>query len=503
MRPRRWAASALVVVITGCTLAAEPSIEALPDVSTTTTTTMATTTTTEPPRVCSPGRPSEARIVLDRDPTIASLELSRAVFPDCADHVVVSTDDPAALATAAGHAIEVGGPLLVVSGTGLDEVTAEIARLRPLEVVSVGATGIGRPPETRLTELDPDPAAEIPSASGASLWIVDGRSPVTVAITAAAGDAVGAQTVTAPTPDLRALDPEIRALVRERQDVTMVGRFGAAADWQLEVVRRGLELPGGGQLLFPGRRLIALYGSPYSSALGVLGEQSVEESIVRAQDLADDYDVGDGVLNIPAFEIIATVASAGAGEDGDYSAELSVEDLRPWVEAAGEAGVYVLIDLQPGRTDFLTQAKRYEELLRLPHVGLALDPEWRLGPDQVHLRQIGTVTAAEINTVSQWLAGIVRAEALPQKLFLLHQFKLSMITERDTIETPAELATVIQMDGQGPIGSKFGTYAAITDGALDSGWWWGWKNFYDEDDPTPTPEQTLSADPEPVFISYQ
>ena len=41
--------------------------------------------------------------------------------------------------------------------------------------------------------------------------------------------------------------------------------------------------------------------------------------------------------------------------------------------------MYVVLDLQPGRTDFLTQAKRYEPLLALPHVGLALDPEWRLG----------------------------------------------------------------------------------------------------------------------------
>ena len=56
-----------------------------------------------------------------------------------------------------------------------------------------------------------------------------------------------------------------------------------------------------------------------------------------------------------------------------------------------------MLDLQPGRTDFLTQAKLYAELLKQPHVGLALDPEWRLKPDQVHLVQIGSVSAEEIN----------------------------------------------------------------------------------------------------------
>jgi hypothetical protein len=113
------------------------------------------------------------------------------------------------------------------------------------------------------------------------------------------------------------------------------------------------------------------------------------------------------------------------------------------------------------------------------------------------------VTAAEVNIVSDWLAGIVREEALPQKLLMIHQFRLSMITERETLETPSELAVLIQMDGQGPLGSKYVTYGVITDGALDSGWWWGWKNFYDEDTPTATPSQTLEADPEPVFVSYQ
>ena len=32
---------------------------------------------------------------------------------------------------------------------------------------------------------------------------------------------------------------------------------------------------------------------------------------------------------------------------------------------------------------------------------------------------------------------------------------------------------------------------------------WGWKNFYDEDIPTPTAEQVLALSPYPAFVSYQ
>src|SRR5690625_7483799 len=101
-----------------------------------------------------------------------------------------------------------------------------------------------------------------------------------------------------------------------------------------------------------------------------------------------------------SVDISRTIIVTESGDDGFYSRALGVETLRGWYDAAGEAVVYVVLYLQPGTTDFLTQAKLYEELLTAPHVGLALDAEWRLEPGQKHLAQIGSVTATEINEVS-------------------------------------------------------------------------------------------------------
>ena len=50
---------------------------------------------------------------------------------------------------------------------------------------------------------------------------------------------------------------------------------------------------------------------------------------------------------------------------------------------------------------------------RCPYVGLALDPEWRLAPDQVHLRQIGSVGVDEVNGVVAWLADFTAQRAPP------------------------------------------------------------------------------------------
>jgi hypothetical protein len=275
-------------------------------------------------------------------------------------------------------------------------------------------------------------------------------------------------------------------------------------DWKLATATTGVQLPGGGQVLFPGRMLVALYGNPGSGALGVLGEQPLDEAVERARAHAAPYDALLDTPVVPAFEIIATVASSSPGPDGNYSAEADPEVLRPWVDAAGEAGLYVVLDLQPGRTDFVTQAERYRSLLELPHVGLALDPEWRLGADEVHLTQIGSVDVEEVNRVATWLADLTREDVLPQKLLVLHQFRLDMIPGRERLDTSRdELAVMVHADGQGAQGDKQATWRTLHEGAPPS-LFWGWKNFYDEDLPMLTPEQTLSqVSPRPDLISYQ
>lgn len=250
---------------------------------------------------------------------------------------------------------------------------------------------------------------------------------------------------------------------------------------------------------------MALYGHPGTPGMGVLGEQGIAASITRARRLAADFDPVVTEPVIPAFELIATVADAAPGADGDFSAESTVAALRPWVDEAAKAGVYVVLDLQPGRAEFPAQARRYAELLARPHVGLALDPEWRLGPGRRHNVEVGTVTAAEINATAAWLAALTRREHLPQKVFMIHQFRVPMISERETVVTTRpELATVLHADGFGTPEAKTGTWNALHAAPGPPGPWWGWKNFLDEDTPMSTPRQTVGMGPtSPVFVSYQ
>ena len=127
-----------------------------------------------------------------------------------------------------------------------------------------------------------------------------------------------------------------------------------------------------------------------------------------------------------------------------------MSSLQPWVSQAAAAGMYVVLDLQPGRASLLAQAQVYQSLLRLPNVGLAIDAEWKLQPGQQPLRQIGHVDIGEVNSVVHWLAALTARYQLPQKLLVLHQFQLSMINgERDLDTSEDDLAIVVHMDGQG------------------------------------------------------
>ncbi|MGY1820884.1 hypothetical protein [Geodermatophilus sp. SYSU D00079] len=499
-------------------------------------------------------------LVADEDAVASAASSSRALF-DTAEVAVVARDgDEAGTLLAASAAVGLGVPLLVEPGDGApaDALTAELDRLGTTTVLAVGdAEGAGAAEVVAVpasaesvaaaTGLDLGETREVEDdGAAAAVAALDGGQPVALLAgddAAAAGDvdrlppveraapledtlvlATGAASTVAGIATARAAgatvhlaggtDPRGDAglvdLLAERRPGAVVALgpdYGGedGLDWKLETAATGRQLPGGGQLLFPGHFLVALYGSPGTGALGVLGEQDLTAAIERARAHAAPYEplVTDATV-VPAFEIIATVASSVAGPDGNYSTELPVEELRPWVEAAGEAGLYVVLDLQPGRTDFVTQAEQYRSLLELPHVGLALDPEWRLGPGQVHLTQIGTVSVDEVNRVVTWLADLTRAGDLPQKLLVLHQFQVRMIPERERLDTSRdELAVMVHADGQGGQGDKQATWGTLRQTNPDAVSW-GWKNFYDEDAPMLTPEETIAqVSPRPQLISYQ
>ena len=389
----------------------------------------------------------------------------------------------------------VGGPVAVG-----DRARAQLRRLVPTVRTLAGAdrygtagavfdaaVRAGMDPEitwlaTGMNYPDALAAGAVIGARGHGLLLVDG------------GD-LGAEPATVLR--LRAHFARIRRISLLGGEVVMT----ANAVQQLRAVASGKLLPGGGTVLLPRRMLVGYYGNAEVSAMGVLGETSPDEADARLTRQAGPYAARGRPLQ-KVYELIVTVATEGPGPDGDYSAPSGPEPIREYLAAARRHGAILLLDIQPGRSHFLSQVRMYEEFLREPDVGIALDPEWRMESDERPGETIGSVDAAEVNEVIAYVQGLVDRYELPQKLFVVHQFRSDMITNREAIHTPPGLAVTIHVDGFGSQGAKLDTYGVLS--SKDGHFFNGFKLFYDEDTDMFEPHEVIEVvDPVPDLVTYQ
>jgi hypothetical protein len=259
------------------------------------------------------------------------------------------------------------------------------------------------------------------------------------------------------------------------------------------------ELPGGGRRVLPENRVVAYYGAPQSRELGALGIGTPDRAAKRLARQARAYERKRRPV-LPALELITVIANADPGEDGMYRSRQPGAVIRRYLRAARRHGMLLVLDVQPGRSDFFTETTRLERWLREPDVGLALDPEWRVTAPEVPGQVIGRVDAREVNATSAWLAQLAARHDLPQKLFIVHQFTDDMVDDAQ-LKRRDKLAMVLNADGFGTRPVKVSKYHAFTRAAR--GFHQGFKLFYEEDVGLMTPRQVLRLRPSPDVVVYE
>ncbi len=266
--------------------------------------------------------------------------------------------------------------------------------------------------------------------------------------------------------------------------------------------KRGL--PGGATSILPEHRVVAFYGAPQDEKLGILGIGSPTTAGIRLARQAKQYARPKRPV-MKAMELIAVVASAAPGEGGLHRMRQSDEVIQRYLDAAREADAILILDIQPGQADFLTEAKALEKYLREPDVSLALDPEWRMAKGQLPGKVIGSVDAREINRVSMWLSQLSAANKLPDKLLIIHQFTDGMIRDRQRLRPRPGLDIVLNADGFGSPELKTATYTRVTRGR--GSLYTGFKLFYTEDtsdgSPLMTPAEVMRLRPTPLVVAYE
>ncbi|MEO6998823.1 MAG: hypothetical protein ABI112_12135 [Terracoccus sp.] len=263
------------------------------------------------------------------------------------------------------------------------------------------------------------------------------------------------------------------------------------------------QLPGGGRTLLPEYRLVGFAGVPGSTGMGRLGIGNLDDRAKELVRVGKPY--ADGRKVMPVLELIATIVQPQPGRDGKWRSRVSPQVVDDYLAAARKVGGILLIDIQPGRADFLDEVKSYERWLTQPDVGIALDPEWAMGPGQVPMKVFGHTTGTKIDEVAAYLASIVKKHDLPEKALVFHQLRVSIVSDETAIRRHAGVVIIKSVDGIGNPAEKTKTWTSLTTNlppAVNP----GFKLFYEEDTrqgKLMTPKQVLALRPEPDYVLYE
>jgi hypothetical protein len=266
-------------------------------------------------------------------------------------------------------------------------------------------------------------------------------------------------------------------------------------------------LPGA---ILPFNRVVAYYGNLFSNRMGALGKWPKAEMIPKLLDEVKKWSDADSVIkSIPSLHYIATTAQGAPGKDGKYRYRMPYNQIDTILNWAKEINAIVFIDIQIGLSDLLAEVQYFEKYLSLPNVHLGVDPEFAMNgkggvrPGSV----IGTLSAAEINKVGDYLAELVQKNNLPPKMYMIHRFTKGMVPDPQNIKLRPELQVVMDMDGWGPPDLKKGTYRYwIYEQPVHFA---GFKLFYVNDTEKSgqkemmSREQLLGLKPKPIYIQYQ
>jgi hypothetical protein len=259
-------------------------------------------------------------------------------------------------------------------------------------------------------------------------------------------------------------------------------------------------LPRGGRRLFPDFRVVALYGNPRDAELGELGIGTPTRAGIKLNKQAKPYARKTRPV-LPAMELISTMATAAPGPDGNYSDQQPAEMIDRYLKAARRAKALLILDIQPGRARFSKEIERLKPWLKEPDVGLALDPEWRVGPDQVPGQVIGSMHADNVNLAARYLSKVVSDNKLPEKLLLVHRFTDDMIIDDHRLRESPGVRTVINTDGFGTASAKVAKYHDFARRTPTMAR--GFKLFYKEDTNVMTPRQVMALRPRPDLVVYE
>lgn len=321
------------------------------------------------------------------------------------------------------------------------------------------------------------------SSPRVKMWL----APTVLLLLAAA---LGAQTPRKPSRPKP--PPDSDSAITAREDSILDARWP---------VKGPEPLPGS---ILPGKRIVAYYGNPLSTKMGVLGEYEPGEMLRRLDSEVAAWAKADPTTPVqPALHLIAVVAQANAGPDRKYRLRMDsavIERVAGW---AAKRNALVFLDVQVGLSTLRDELPRLAPFLSRPHFHLGIDPEFSMKDGTPPGRKIGTYDAADVNYAAGFLADLVGRLGLPPKVLVVHRFTQQGVTRSRNIVLDPRVQIVMDMDGFGPPHLKKNTFRKWI--KAEPVQFVGWKQFYKprNDFPRTTIAEILKLHPRPLYIQYQ
>ena len=258
-------------------------------------------------------------------------------------------------------------------------------------------------------------------------------------------------------------------------------------------------LPGA---ILPASRIVAFYGNPLSTQMGILGEVPPDEMLARLDSIARNWAAADTTRSVrPALQLIATVAQGKRGPDGKYRVrhpDSLIARVAGWAQSRNWL---LILDVQVGQSNVPDELQRLIPWLRKPWVHLALDPEFAMHDGRIPGKKFGSLDASDVNYAVDLLGRLVTTEHLPPKVLIVHRFTEDMLTNYRLIRRDPRVQVVIDMDGYGqPLLKKHIYDLVITHRPVQ---FTGFKLFFHNDHPMMTIQDVLALRPTPLYIQYQ
>ena len=259
--------------------------------------------------------------------------------------------------------------------------------------------------------------------------------------------------------------------------------------------------------------IVAYYGRPGVSALGVLGQHPIGELKKLIKKRAAEYARITGKHVVPAFDIIYGLAAAEPGAHKDYIIHLNSKKLQPYIEAAEKEGFNLFIDIQLGKHTPQDAVKHVLKYLKYHNVHIAIDPEFEVSNLNVRPgKKIGHIQGEWVNKVQELMNQYMKEHNITEKkILVVHMFRHSMVKNKAKVRHYDNIKLVMNLDGHGSPRLKINIYNGIYRKIHSERVAGGFKLFFKEDHPLMTPKQVMGLESvqgerikyPPTYINYQ